>query len=183
MTASKSGGPPGYDYAYRLVDAWQKALGAQGAIATDTWNQMKAGSFNLSSGMKAFAQSLDSYYGVVLEAWRGPEYVREPVWVHFDYSIKDKKPSALESTVTLCRPEAANTTLDPTDFASMTGGAVPKDFRPDCSFPDAGHATVLVTLDVASVAKASPGQYMSFVLAANRGGEPPLVIVLLRVVE
>jgi hypothetical protein len=183
MTANKPGssGPPGYDYAYRIVDAWQKAMAAQGAIATDAWNQMKTGTFKFSSGMKWFAESVEAYYGVVLEAWRGPEYVREPVWLHFDYDQKTKKPSALESTVALCRPEAPSTTLNATDFASMSGGSTLQPFYADYSFPDAAHATVKVTLNVTKVSGAPPGQYVSFILADNRGGEPPLVIVLLRI--
>ena len=182
MTANKpdSSGPPGYDYAYRIVDAWQRALGAQGAIATDAWSQMKTGDFKLSTGMKAFAQSVEAYYGVVVEAWRGPEYVREPVWLHFDYS--KAKPSAQKSVVTLCRAEAPSTALDTTAFTPMGGAGVARDdFYSKCIFPDDNHSTVEVQLNVDNVKAAAVGQYISFILAKDRGSEPPLVIVMLRI--
>jgi hypothetical protein len=184
MKAGQSG-VPGFDYVERIGMAWQRALTTHAEIANKYWDQIKAGKFDCATMMASWAKVAEAYFGPTVEAFRGPGFVREPVWLSFNYQRALN--NALEDVVRLPQAQSDATTLLMTDFApfytqpALLSSKVYKSC--DWADDDSSRTQIKIVLDHNELQKinVAPGQYISFVLAANRGPEAPLVIVMLLV--
>jgi len=182
---SGSSGPsnvPGLEYLLRVGKAWQDAMTGQVDAVQTAWNEIKAGNYDHKTMGRLWADAVESYYDTLVEATRGPGYVNRPAWMYFTHKQSDPQP--LERIARIDRTEALNTVLEMTDFASLQGlGALSQaKLYEECAFTKS-RREINIRLDVNEIVNGRPdkGQYMSFVFGKDRGAEPPLVIVMLRI--
>jgi hypothetical protein len=180
MKSSQSG-IPGFEYLERVAMAWQRAMTDQARIANTAWEQMLTGEFDQGAMAKNMAKLAEAFFPAVTEGFRGPGYVREPVWVYFTYT-QPPEDNTLETVVRIPRMEAQATELDPTTFASMHGQLPLDGVYTTCAWADgdSSRTQIKIVLDRTKLSAAT-GQYISFILPKSRGPEAPLVIVMLRV--
>jgi hypothetical protein len=172
---------PGMDYLVRVGSLWNNVLLKQSAEMNTFWSSIKDGNYTHPGLFKAWAGAVEDYYSIAVEASKGPGYISRPAWLYFSYS-KTTKP-VLAYTARLDRSESAATVLDKTDFTSLDSGAklLAKDVYVDSGCHLNGNE-LQITLDKDNLALVNEeGQYISFVFGKNRGPEPPLVIVVLRI--
>ena len=176
---------PGFEYLERVSEAWGTAMGAQTRVVNDAWADMQSGNYGFANAMKAWSNYVQAQFGVLVEVSRGPGYVCQPTWLYFDFKKNPPMtPTALDSgVVTIGKTEARTTQLDKTDFACFEAQpAIPSAVYTCCDWATSvTRSQIRVTLDVAVVAAAKPGQYISFILAKGRTSEPPIAIVMLRI--
>jgi len=179
MKAGQSG-IPGFEYFERIGIAWQRAMTDHARIANNVWDQIKAGKYDHAAMAANWANVTEAYFPALVEGFRGPGYVREPVWVYFTYSKGDPKP--LETVARIPRMESQATELDATTFASMHGKAPLDGVYKTCIWADddLSRTQIKIVLDP-TILGGADGQYISIIMPKNRGPESPLVIVMLRV--
>jgi hypothetical protein len=188
MKAGQSG-IPGFEFLERVGIAWQRAMTDHARIANAAWDQMRTGKYDHAAMVANWTKVTEAYFPALVEGFRGPGYVREPVWVYFTFDRrlavgKDGKPAGnpLEKVVTIPRMESEATELDATTFASMHGEKPIDDLYTTCDWADddTSRTQIKIVLDRTKLAAAN-GQYISIIMPKNRGPESPLVIVMLRV--
>jgi len=186
---------PGIEYFERVGLAWTNALSVNRKALDDAWSEMKDGTYDYKQMMKTWADTAESYYGVAVEAQRGPGYQRQPVWVYFDYGPQrggPARPNTLERLATLERTESEGTNLECTEFASLLENDHLDPEKVYSTLPQwegASRSRIYMALDTDFIHQhvkppksiKHQQQYISFILAAGRTSEPPLVIVMLRV--
>lgn len=172
---------PGMDYFVRVGSLWNNILVKQAAEMDTFWSSVKEGNYTHQGLFKAWAGAVEDYYSIAVEASKGPGYVSRPGWLYFSYS-KATNP-VMAYTARLDRSESAATVLDKTDFISLDGGdkLAAKEVYVDSGCHLNGNE-LHITLDKDKLALVKQeGQFISFVFGKNRGPEPPLVIVVLRI--
>lgn len=177
--------PPGLEYLLRIGKAWEGALTGQTAALREAWNELKGGTYTQEKAMKIWSGLAESQFDVVTEVAKGPAYVFRPAWLYFSYKIGSKLP--VEGAAKIDRTESQATNLDTTDLASMSGGSALRGTGNQSIYqtcvPTSSRREISIKLDIAEIDKqaAANNQYMGFILGKDRGAEPPLVIVILRV--
>jgi hypothetical protein len=179
-------GLPGVDYATRVGTVLTNAFVGHFDAVNQTWRGVQDGSLFLPNGVpklaelaKTCAGVASSYYAVVTEAARGPAFIRQPIWVSFDF---DKKhPAALKASVTIPRSEPGSQNPSATDFAPLGSGLTPLSGVAKCTWNDTNHSIVGIELAEGELGKAAEGQYLGTVILPTRTSEPPLVMMMLRV--
>jgi hypothetical protein len=124
----------------------------------------------------------------MVEASRGPGFVLQPTWAYLDFTPADPdddethdEPESLEAPVKLSRTEGQSVKVTPTVFAHMDGTApLPTGVYEFCDWVDGSRSRIFIKLNKEILRGAKAGQYISFLLAEGRTGEPPLAIVMLR---
>ena len=187
---SRGGGFPGNDYLQRVGEAWLTAVSNHTSTINKLWDDARAGNFSHESAIQAWMRTADGYFDAMVEASRGPGFVLQPTWTYLDFTPKDPKnpnsrddPESLEAPVKLSRTEGQSVKLEHTVFAHMeTSTALPRKAYEYCDWVEGSRSRILVKLDKEVLRKhGKPGQYISFILAAGRTGEPTLAIVMLRI--
>jgi hypothetical protein len=203
---------PGFGYAQRVITAWTNALTAMGETFNQSWSDIQQGRYDFGSFMKASTSVWGTSFDVLAEVWKGPNLRTGPQWLHFQFQKKPApsgSPDVLTGTARLDRKWGRDVNLQTVEFERL-GQPVPAATASDANAkgkagaktgaqPDGVSAgrvwtsctwsddlrrdAVDVTLNVATVRELPPGQYLGFVLASGTTAEPPLVIVMLQVVE
>jgi hypothetical protein len=185
---SQVGGIPGLDYATRVGTALTGALIGHLDAVNQMWRKVQDGSIvkdngalDIGSMMTTWAQLAQSYYGVVVEASRGPGFIRRPEWISFVYTRGQD--AAVETTTPIQRAEEGTSSPLATDFAPLGPQAALSGIYKKCDWDDSNHSTIRIELNRDELNMAKAGQYLSAIVVQNRTSEPPLVMVLLQVQE
>ena len=186
--ANLSGGPvppvalkdnvPGFRYVSRVFEAGYNALANQAERANGAWAEIKQGRWGFGSAMRMWAEAVEEYYGVAVEAAKGPVYAHRPAWLVFPYSKKNS-PTLNDQAELDCRVDEGE--LDYTSFEAFGKGKASKTLYRTA--PQGKGTTVTVQLDKNQVKKLPNGDYVSFIFPKGAGSQPPLVIVVLRVTD
>lgn len=200
---------PGIDYLQRLGMGYFTMLERQAVETDKVWQALKGGSNVIDALGSAWANAIEGYYDLAVIAWRGPGRVEQPEWVYFvhDPNGADDKETEraprLRRDVPLEMQQAPGTEVEGSDFVLLQNDIdAEEDYEDederevDDDGLDEGPPTpyrqcelsgdrklISIDLDVDLIASFEPGQYMSFVTAKGRSGQPPLVIVVLSVVK
>jgi hypothetical protein len=184
--AKNSGLLPGLDYLERVGRAWLTAATDQVLVVSNAWSQIKEKKYGYRDALSDWATAVDDYYEAAVEASRGPSYVWQPIWIVFTHKKGQNEP-VLKRTEMIDRYESAATELDYTPFTQMdrNSDSVSKDdaYEAATGWSDRSHRSITVELNKKAWDKAAAGTYISFIFAAGRGPEKPLVIVVLRLTD
>jgi hypothetical protein len=188
MSTRRTGGFPGSDYLQRVGEAWLTAVGNHTSAINRMWDDARAGNFDHARAFKTWVEMADGYFDAAVEASRGPGFVLQPTWAYLDFTPADPdddethdEPESLEAPVKLSRTEGQSVKVAPTVFAQMEGGpSLPTDAYVFCDWVDGSRSRIFIKLNKEVIRNAPSGQYISFLLAEGRTGEPPLAIVMLR---
>lgn len=186
---SRTGGLPGSDYFTRVGEAWLTAMSNHMSAVNTLWDAARAGTYKHETAVQSWVQTADGYLEAMIEASRGPGFVLQPTWAYIDFTPADPgdpksrdDPESLEAPVKLSRTEGQSVKLEHTDFLHMVSrGSFDRDPYEYCDWVGGSRSQILIKLNKEVLRDAPGGQYISFVLADGRTGEPPLVIVMLRI--
>lgn len=175
---------PGLEYLTRISTTWNEYLVDQASATQEVWDEVKNGNFDTKQVAKLWANGVESYYDVMVEATRSNIDANRPIWVHMRYS--KATPTPMEHSVMLSRHQPDATTAEGTPFVSMDGSKTPllkagdktKEYEP---LNVVNGRKLNVKLNSDAVAGADEGQYMSLISVPNRGTEPPLAVLVLTV--
>jgi hypothetical protein len=178
--------PPGLEYLLRIGKAWESVVTGQTAALQQAWNEVRGGTYTQEKAMKLWSGLAESQFDVITEVAKGPAYVFRPAWLYFSYKMASKLP--VEGAAKIDRTESQATNLDTTDLSSMSGGGGALSGSGTNSIyltcvPTSSRREISIKLDIGEIEKQAKAghQYMGFILGKDRGAEPPLVIVILRV--
>ena len=191
---------PGMDYLVRVGNLWNNLLIKQSSEMQKAWSQIKGGTYKSQNAYSLWATAVEDYYGLAIDAGRGPGYIPRPAWLYFAYSVNPKNASVLSYTARIDRSESSATTLATTDFAALDKGSGlsflpgtsedPNSIYEQCHVKGDQIEIVLAGKELAAQAASAKknkqslkGQYISFVFGKNRGPEPPLLIVVLSITD
>ena len=188
---------PGFAFAQRMVSAWSNALTAMGETFNQSWSDIQQGRYDFSSFMKTVSSTYASSWDALLEFWKGPSFRTAPQWLHFRF-LKSQgdggSPDVLTGTAPLDKKWSRDVNLETVEFERM-GQAAPgarraeartdaKSLWSECVWLDDLRRDVVdISLNVTAVRALPAGQYLGLVLASGTTAEPPLVIVMLQVVD
>jgi hypothetical protein len=170
---------PALGYLTRVTTAWNELLIEQTADTQALWDDVKAGKFKLKNVAKLWANGLEGYYDVLVEATRTEGEASRPIWVHIPFS--KRQGGTAEYAAVLSRQQPDRTECDGSDFKHVTEGHVLADAYKNLNM--IGRRKLLIRLDTKVLGDAKLGQYTSFVTVRNRGAGQPLAIVLLDITE
>jgi hypothetical protein len=177
---------PGMAYLRRISKAYVDAASRQADEAGRAWKAIKDGNYDYKEVYKSWAVAVESYYDILLEASRGPEYAPRPCWLHVAYTRN--APGTLERSPQIDTAQPAGTKVEVTDFASLRGGApIPKDvydyveLGPDSRSVDIRLHMQRLNRHLADKDEYPAGQYMSFIFSSPQGQDAPLLIFVLDV--
>lgn len=189
---------PGFAFAQRMVTAWSNALTAMGETFNQSWSDIQQGRYDFSSYMKTLTSTYAASFDAVMEFWKGPTFRSAPQWLHFRFDKsqgREGSPDVLTGTARLDKKWGRDVNLETVPFERLGQAAkaakVPqdakeaaKDLWSECVWlDDLRRDAVDVSLNVGAVRSLGAGQYLGFVLASGTTAEPPLVIVMVQVVE
>ena len=171
---------PGFEYISRVSTAALRAAEAQSEAINDAWSEIRRGRYDFSNALKTWAMLTENYYGVFVEALRGPGQSRHPAWKIIPYSLK-KQPRAAP-TFNVAVDGVVEEELEFTEFFG-TGGA-------HKIFDESDPPTVIgrrvyfrLKDDVIKKDLEAGTHHVAFIFQKGMGSVPPLVIVMLRVNE
>jgi hypothetical protein len=170
---------PGFEYVQRVSTAAFRALSAHGEAMNAAWCQIRRGEFGFAEAARSWSKIVENYFTVVTEAARGPSQLARPAWQVIPYSKKDPRLNFSVPTEYVLERGAA---LAYTRFASLTGDGVGGDIYEDT--PKAVGSRVEFRLN-RKVMDGLPdnADYIGFIIRKGMGTAPPLVIVMIRVLE
>ncbi len=184
--------PPGLSYAQRVAAAWGSAALAMTETYNRSWNEVRAGTYDLGSLMRTWATVYETYSDVAVEALKGPSFRSGPEWLHIQYDKKTRTPDSLSGIATLDRKYGQDAVPQKTPFERL-GSIAAKSVSPGPDlelFKNTPFWTdslrrdaIRVLLDKDKVQNLDAGHYVGFVLVQGVTAAPPLVIVLLRVTD
>lgn len=182
--ASNSSGAnkfPGFGYLQRMSASYTTAVTGQGSEANTLWRSLKDGTFEFKQLGGAFARTVESYYDVVTEALKGPNYAVRPEWANFKLKKSDNPVTPLTAEVAVDK-QPDETLLDYTPFIEVLGThriEKPADKSYLVPLMSGDKKAVFIELSSEALAEEPPGQYTCMIYATGRNGSPPLVIVTL----
>lgn len=176
---------PGFAYAQRVTAAWSSAALAMTETYNRSWNEIKAGTYDLGCLMKTWATVYETCSDVAVEAMKGPSSGSGPEWLHFEFnrSNNTNTPETLQNVASLDRKYGQDVVPQATTFERL-GAPATEDlalFQRASWNDNLRRDAIRIELDVDKVKYLSPGHYIGFVLAQGVTAKPPLVIVMLRV--
>jgi hypothetical protein len=187
---------PGFAFAQRMVTAWSNALTAMGETFNQSWSDIQQGRYDFSGYMKTLTSTYAASFDALMEFWKGPTFRASPQWLHFRFKKsqgREGSPDVLTGTVRLDKKWGRDVNLETVPFERLgeapakAGKAANKDATDlwsECGWlDDLRRDAVDVSLNVSAVRSLAAGQYLGFVLASGTTAEPPLVIVVLQVVD
>ena len=179
---------PGMEYLLRVGTLYNNVVTKQADEMQTAWSAIKNGTYKYQDACRVWATAVEDYYGLAVDVSRGPGYISRPAWLYFEYSKTN--PSTLSYPARLDRSESPATDLNTTDFANLDKGNGPSFLLASDLYQqhEVSGEQVKIVLNDKYLANAPPapslnGQYISFVFGKNRGPEPPLVIVVLRLTD
>ena len=147
--------------------------------AQTLWEEVKNGQLDVKHVAKIWANTMEGYYDVALEATRTNADATRPAWLHIPFS--KATPSTLQHPLTLSRSQPDGTEIAETPFFLLGGQKKQEGLYSTAKL--SGPRTLLVSLQQELVKGLTNGQYMSLVYVAVRGAEPPLAVILLTVAD
>lgn len=192
VSSAKKENPPGLSYAQRVATAWGSAALAMTETYNRSWNEVRAGTYDLGSLMRTWATVYETYSDVAVEALKGPSFRSGPEWLHIQYDKKTRTPDSLSGIATLDRKYGQDVVPQTTPFerlgsiAAKSGAPGPdlELFKNTTFWTDSlRRDAIRVHLDKDKVQNLDAGHYVGFVLVQGVTAAPPLVIVLLRVTD
>jgi hypothetical protein len=91
VPAFENANVPGFEYLQRVSSAAGRAVAAQVEQMNNDWSKMRDGDYSFAKAMNSWARIVESYYGVVTEAWRGPAEFPRPAWLIIPYSKSKRR--------------------------------------------------------------------------------------------
>src|SRR5438874_2715928 len=98
---------PGLEYLTRVTTAWNEFLLGQAGTAQTLWEEVKNGQLDVKHVAKIWANTMEGYYDVALEATRTNADATRPAWLHIPFSRAI--PSTLQHPITLSRSQPDGT--------------------------------------------------------------------------
>jgi hypothetical protein len=171
---------PGFEYIQRVTNAAVRALTSHGEELNKAWPEIRRGRYGPGAAMQAWARLTESYAGIFTESLRGPGQNMRPAWLVIQYSIT--KPPAPSVSVRIDGFLEKDAVLEYSKFEGLGSATSAKNIydRP----PEAAGIRVKFRLNHGAVGTLSPGtDHVGFIFRKGMGNAPPLVIVVLRVLQ
>jgi hypothetical protein len=169
---------PGFEYMSRVSMAALRAAEASGEAVNAAWSDIRRGRYDFGKVLKTWAMLTENYYGVFLEALRGPGQSRHPAWKIIPYSLK--QPPAPTFTVSI--DGVVKEELEFTEFFG-TGGSHRIFDESDPPTVVGGSVYFRLKNDLIKKKLQPDSDHVAFIFQKAMGSVPPLAIVMLRVTK